>query len=60
MPRDNEEGKKKDHLGVIATGCVTLDKSFILPQGFGVCSWMIGWVDAMIFQVPFNFDTLEL
>lgn len=59
-PRDNEEGKKKGHLGVIATGCVNLGKSFFLPWELGVCSWMIGQINAMIFQVPFNFDILGL
>lgn len=33
MPGDNEEGRKKGHLGVTGTSCVTLNKSFPLPQG---------------------------
>lgn len=57
LPRDNEEGRKKGHLGVTATSCVTLSKS-LLPRE--LCSQMTGRMDALIFQGPFNFHILRL
>lgn len=60
MLRDNEEERKKGHLGVIMTGCVTLSKSFLFPQELVVSSWMTQGIDAMIFQAPFYFDIVGL
>lgn len=57
MPRDNEEGRRQDLLEVTATSCVTFSKS-LLPRELGVHGWMIGGMDSMIFQAPFNFDIL--
>lgn len=57
LPRDNEEERKKGHLGVTATSCVTLSKS-LLPQE--PCSQMTGRMDALIFQGLFNFHILRL
>lgn len=58
MPKDNEEGRKKDHLGITVASCVTLSKSLLLPWELGVCSWMTGGTDSMIVQLPFNLDIL--
>lgn len=57
MPRDNEEGRKKDLLEVTATSSVTFSET-LLPQELGVHHWMIGGMDAIIFEVFFTLDIL--